>query len=166
MQDGRLTQKQADAIKAARERSGRVLGPLGGRGRGPHGGPGLRGHGLRHGLLDELASALGSTPEKLLEQLRDGKTPAEIARANGRSLAEVRRAVTSAIERRLTEAVADGDLTRRQADAIIERVERRLRRIESGRLPRLGDHRGRDNRPALRPGVGPAELAPPAAVQS
>jgi polyhydroxyalkanoate synthesis regulator phasin len=168
VKDGTLTQKQADAIKAARKQSGRVLGPLGGPGLhgkrfGPgRGGPGALG-GLRQGLLDDVADALGTTPAKLFSELRAGKSLADVAKANGKSVDDVRSAVKAAVKTRLDKAVADGDLTQKQADAMLERVDDMLEKIESGGA--LRPHRdGRGDMPptgALRPGgLMPGESAP------
>ena len=90
VKDGDLTRRQADAIKAARERSGRVLGPLAGPrlhkrfAPGP-GRPGLRARGGSLGA--ELAKALGTTRERLREALRSGTSLAELAKANGKTVA-------------------------------------------------------------------------------
>ena len=117
VKDGKLTQKQADAIKARRKQSGRVLG-------GPFGGPGFRGHGpgfgphhgVRGVIFPDLAKALGITRAQLFEQLRDGKSVADIAKAQGKSLDDVRKAMKADAKSRVDNAVKDGDLTQKQAD--------------------------------------------------
>lgn len=153
---GRLTQKRADAIKEARKRSGRVLGRMRGGIHGRHlhrGGPGALG--MRHGLLDDIAEALGTTPAKLFESLRSGRSVAEVAKANGKSLADVRRAVSKALKTRLDKAVADGDLTRRQADAMLERADEKLEALQAGRALRMhrrGGRRGGPGHGRMRPG--------------
>jgi uncharacterized protein (DUF433 family) len=174
---GKLTQKQADAIKAARKQSGHVLGPLGGPGLHMHGkrfgpgpgGPGGPGFGLRHGLLDDVADALGTTPAKLVEQLRAGKSLADVAKANGKSLDDVRSALKAAAKTRLDKAVANGDLTQKQADEILTHVDGMLKAIESGRMlrpPGPGRHGGDMPAPGtlrpgrLQPGDAPALAAP------
>ena len=162
---GDLTQKQADAIKQARKESGRVLAGPGLRGGpGPHGvlklrrgpgGPALHHLGLRGDLLADLAKALGTTKAKLKEQLRDGRSFADIAKANGKTLADVGSAVKAAAKTRLDKAVQDGDLTRKQADAILERIEDRVTAIASGKDLRLRRHHFRGGElpmPAPRPG--------------
>ena len=163
VEDGKLTRKQADAIKEARKRSGHVLGPVGPPALHKHFGPGPgRGlPGMRHGLLADIAKALGTTPAKLMESLRDGKSLAAIAKANGKSVAEVRAAVKSAVKTRLDKAVADGDLTRKQADRILDRVDAKLDAFAAGRPLRL--HRHRHGAPKLVPPPGemrPGALAP------
>ncbi|MDP2712032.1 MAG: hypothetical protein Q8O56_12505 [Solirubrobacteraceae bacterium] len=185
VEDGDLTRKQADAIKAARERSGHVLGgPPGvpGKGGAPRprgapfgpGGPGPHGFGPRRELGADLAEALGTTPQKLREQLRSGTSVADIAKANGKTLAGVRSAIKAAAKTRADTAVADGDLTRRQADAILERLDKRLEKLDAVRAlgPRGARRRGAKPpagaiRPgALTPGQDPVELVQPRATHS
>jgi hypothetical protein len=169
VKDGNLTQKQADAIKAARKQSGHVLGPLGGPGfrvhgkrfgpggpGGPGGGPGLA---MRQGLLDDIAEALGTTPAKLFASLRAGKSIADVAKANGKSLADVRSGVKASIKTRLDKAVKDGDLTQKQADALLERVDEKIDAVVSGKELKLrghrmrGFHEGPPPAGAMRPGA-------------
>lgn len=149
VEDGKLTRAQADAIKQRRARSGRVLGGPGGPGLRLHGpgGP-RRGPGLA--LRGDIATALGITEAQLHEQLHDGKTIADIAKAEGRSLASVRTAVASAARTRADKAVADGDLTRAQADRMLARLDRALENLDR---PLMLKHR-RGHR-------GPPPLAPP-----
>ena len=185
VKDGDLTQKQADAIKEARKDSGRVLGGPGLRGlhgpgdvmklRGP-GGPGFGKHGagIRFDIFEDLAKALGTTDAKLKEQLRDGKSVADIAKANGKSLADVRSAVKAAAKTRLDKAVADGDLTRKQADAMLDRLAEKVTAIGTAKGLRLrGRHhhfRGGPGPDEVRPGAfvpgepGAVDVAPPGAI--
>ena len=121
VKDGKLTQKQADALKRFRERSGHVLG--GPFGVGP-GGPGFHGPG-RHvfffgppGFLGDVADELGISRSELFSQLRDGKTLAEIAKAHGKTLDDLKAAARKGLEERLDKAVKDGKLTKDQADDI------------------------------------------------
>lgn len=175
VRDGKLTRAQADRIKAARKASGRVLGPLGGPGLhhkrfGPGGpghgpGPGGPAFGTRHGLLDDIADALGTTPAKLFASLRSGKSFADIANANGTSLAEVRTAVKGSVRARLDKAVKAGDLTQKQADAMLEHADEKLKAIASGKALRLRRHgarrRGMPDPGEVRPGgLLPDEAAP------
>jgi hypothetical protein len=119
---GRLTQEQADAIQEHREEAGTVLGP----GKFHHG-PELGLH-LKHPgggpieLFDTAAKALGISRDELVEQVRDGKTLEEIARAEGKSVDDVREAVESAVRERLDKAVEEGHLTREDADKMISKL--------------------------------------------
>lgn len=133
VKDGDLTQAQADAIKKRRQESGRVLGfPGPGRHGFRHfGGPGGRG-GPRV-LIGAIADALGISERQLHSRLRDGKTLAEIARAQDKSLDAVKSAAKAAVAKRLDKAVDDGDITRKQADARLAHVEDHLDALASGR---------------------------------
>ncbi|HEX4365152.1 MAG TPA: hypothetical protein VHZ75_11430 [Solirubrobacteraceae bacterium] len=123
VKDGKLTQQQADAIKAARKKSGRVLeGGIGGGGfaggEPGHRGPGRGFGGMAIGGGADLAKALGITQAELMKELRAHKTMAAIATAHGKTLADVQKAVGAAQAARLAAAVKAGKLTQKQADAI------------------------------------------------
>lgn len=155
---GRLTQEQADAIKRERTEHGTVLGGGPGPRFRPHGpgfgpsfGPGPGGPG---DLIGAAASALGLTQAQLLAQLRAGKSIADIAKAQGKSLDSVRSAVRSAVGKKLDKAVADGDVTRAQADELLARMTDHLDEIGSfgGRGFGFGfGHHGPDGPPGGRP---------------
>ncbi|HWN21419.1 MAG TPA: hypothetical protein VNP93_05565 [Gaiellaceae bacterium] len=119
--DGRLTKEQGAELKA-RIASGEV--PLlglrgGGPGFGHHGhGPGAR--------LDAAATFLGLTQAELREQLRDGKSLAEIAKAEGKPVAALVDALVAAAKTELAEAVESGRLTDAQRDRIVEELEDRI----------------------------------------
>jgi hypothetical protein len=152
VKDGTLTQKQADAIKARRKQSGRVLGgPFGGRPgfRGP--GPGFGPHRGAHGaIVVDLAKALGITREQLHAQLHDGKSVADIAKAQGKSLDGVRAAVKADAKRRADQAVKDGDLTQAQADEMLSHLDDGLQHL--GDAPPKFRRGHRDGAPDRRPG--------------
>lgn len=180
VKDGDLTQKQADAIKAARKQSGRVFG--GPHGKGGHhvfGGPGdpkmRRGHvlGARGGMFGDIAKALGTTQAKLFAQLRAGKSLADVIKASGKSTSAVSAAVKASTKTRLDKAVKSGDITQKQADAMLDHVDEAVKAIASGKNLRVwgpkGHHRGGRSHPGgppvgkLRPGrfeAGPGLVMP------
>jgi hypothetical protein len=136
VKDGALTQAQADAIKARRKQSGRVLGIPGFRGPDGPGGPGEHGeHGRGRpggpggGAFDDIAKALGITQDKLFTQLRAGKSLADIAKANGKTLDDVKAAVKTAVKAKIAQAVKDGDLTQAQADDMLAHLDEHLARL-------------------------------------
>lgn len=170
VKDGDLTQKQADRLKELRRQSGSVLGgPMGALklrgggphpfGRGHHGGRGLAGP--RGAMIGDLAGALGLSTQKLREQLRDGKSVADVAKAQGKSLADVRSAVRAKAKTRLDKAVTDGDITRKQADARLERLTESLEHLDAKRgvLPRRHHRFDRGEMPA-RPRMRPGGMLP------
>jgi hypothetical protein len=145
---GKLTQEQADAIKKGRAQSGTVLGGPGGHG-GPGGrgfGPGGRGGfglgfgGLRFhtdagGALDAAAKALGIERSALLDRLRDGKSIADVAKDEGKSLDDVKAAVTDAVTKELDARVKDGKLTGAQRDKILTELKDHLDELVSLKPP-------------------------------
>jgi hypothetical protein len=143
VKDGKLTQAQADAIKARRQQSGRVLGGPGGpdgrHGFGP-GGPGF-GHGARGGLLDAAATALGLKPADLLTKLRAGKSVADVAKDQGRTVADVKTAVTDAVTKQLDADVQAGRITAAQRTAELDELSSHLDELLSATPGTL--HRGR-----------------------
>jgi polyhydroxyalkanoate synthesis regulator phasin len=168
VKDGDLTQAQADAIKKRRQASGRVLGIPGFRGPGGPGGPGvLRGPGgpggpERHGrpgfgrgpgggLFGDAAKALGISESKLFSELRTGKSLAEIAKANGKTVDDVKAAVKAAAKARLDKAVKAGDLTQSQADEMLAHLDEHLADFGERGLRFRGGHR----RPAPAPAPAP-----------
>lgn len=133
---GELTREQADEIRKRRSESDRVLGI------GPGPGPGF-GHGPRHhggfrgapggGPLEHVAKALGINRAKLFSELRDGKTIAQVAKARGKSLDEVKKDAVASAKAQLDKDVKDGDLTQSQAKSMLEHFEEHIDRLGSGR---------------------------------
>ena len=127
--DGGLTQEQADEIKRKRQDSGTVLG-FGGDG------PDGREHHRRIGphvvgVHTDLADAVGISEQELAERLRAGRTLAQIAKAEGKTTAEVERAVRAAMRSRIQQAVKDGKLTQAQADDMLEHLDVRVDHLGS-----------------------------------
>jgi DNA-binding transcriptional MerR regulator len=137
---GRLTQEQADALKQRRAALGTVLGPGGpGKHTGPHlsfrldhpgGGP--------IELMETAAKALGISAGELKERIADGKTLEEIAKAEDKSVDDVRDAVEAELKQRFDKAVEQGDLTREQADKMLSHATGFLDHLGELRLPNPG----------------------------
>jgi hypothetical protein len=125
---GTITQAQADQIKARRAADGTVLS-LG------HGGPGGRGGpGGGRFLLDDAAKALGITEDVLKTQLHDGKTLEAIAKAKGKTLADVKAAVKKAAIARLDTQLKDKEITQAQHDEAVKRLDDELSRLGDARF--------------------------------
>jgi hypothetical protein len=139
VKDGRLTQQQADQIKQRIARYGVPLGgPMGPGGPGPGFGPGGPGHGPFGAGLDAAASYLGLTRAQLDRQLRSGRTLAEVARAQGKSVDGLEQALVDAAKTQLDRAVADGKLTSDQRDHILSDVREHVADLVNGRAPGPG----------------------------
>jgi len=136
--DGRLTKEQGDALKQRIE-SGQA--PLFGLG----GGPGGHDRGGHLGDLDAAAAFLGLTEDQLRTQLQSGKTLADVAKAQGKSVDGLIDALVAATKKDLDDAVADGRLTKAQADQILADMKQRITDRVNGKLPQFND------RPGFRP---------------
>lgn len=138
---GRLTQEQADRMKERLRENGL---PLGGPGR--PGGPGHHRHGGPGGPgLDAAADYLGLTRAQLARRLANGRSLAQVARAEGKSVDGLEDAIVAAAEEQLDRAVGDGKLTDRQRDEMLERLREHVDELIAARGPRggpRGKHRG------------------------
>jgi hypothetical protein len=138
LEDGKITKEQADELKSRIE-SGEFppfFGP------GPFGGFGFHDH--FHGQGDNLGAAadyLGLTVDELLDEL-DGQSLADVAKAEGKSVDGLKQAIIVQAEKELDQAVADEDLTREQANGILERLRSRIDDFVSAEFRvRRGEHR-------------------------
>jgi uncharacterized protein YidB (DUF937 family) len=123
VKNGDLTQQQASAIKA------RVSGqacPAAVPGIVGRGGPGgfRGGRGPRGVLgLDEYARALGISTAELQQDLQSGKTLKDVAASKGMDEAAFRSKLASVAKSDLDAKVKNGNLTQKQEDAILQRLQ-------------------------------------------
>ncbi len=130
---GTITQAQADAMKERINSSedAPFFGP--GFFGGFHGGGHLAVH------LSAAATYLGLTNDELRTKLEAGQSLADIAKAQDKSLDGLKQALLDDEKKELDQAVADGALTRAQADAILARKQARIDDIVNGTFPRVGE---------------------------
>jgi hypothetical protein len=142
--DGRLTEEQGAELKA-RIDSGEMPFLRGLDRPGP-GGFGHFGHVGLFAALDAAADYLGLDESELRERLRDGNTLAEIAKAEGKPVDGLVRALVADAEERLDQAVSEGKLTRAQADELAKGLEERMTDLVNGelRMPTFGFRHGFD----------------------
>jgi hypothetical protein len=143
---GQITQAEADALKK-RIQDGDVppLGVLRPGGPGPGfgfgfggrpgipGGPAL----LKDGIDDSLAAAakyLGLSESALRDQLNDGKSLADVAKAQNKDLDGLKNAILAAAKSDLDQAVADKKITQSQADDVYNRLKDRIDDMVNGQL--------------------------------
>jgi hypothetical protein len=136
--DGRLSRAQGDRLKERIDRGDvpLFLGP--GLGRGFGAGPPLRfrhrGHpGPFHSGLNAAATYLGLSPAKLREALADGKTLAQVAKQQGKSVDGLVEAMLADHEKRLDAAVKAGRLTKAERDKVVADLKARVTDMVNGR---------------------------------
>jgi hypothetical protein len=153
---GQITQAQADELKkriqsgdvpplAALRGPGGPGGPGFGFGFGLRGGPGL----LKAGIGDSLAAAakyLGLSESALRDQLRSGKSLADVAKAQSKDLDGLKDAILAAAKSDIDKAVSDKRLTQSQADQLYDELRSHVDDLVNGKprdFPPLGGkHRG------------------------
>jgi len=141
---GKITKEQAEAMKKRSKDGGLPLfggrghGGFGGEGSGHHGGPG--GHG-GHGLTT-AATYLGLTKAQLRAELESGKSLADVAKAEGKSVAGLKAKLKADLETKLDAAVKAGRITRTQANEILARMSDRLDEMIEGKRGVEGHHGG------------------------
>ena len=123
---GRLTKTEGDALKARIESGGLPLffGGL-------HG-PGGREFGHD---VDAAAAYLGLTTAQLTTDLQSGKTLAQIAQGQGKSVSGLVDALVAAAQKDLDAAVAAGRLTQAQEQSILSRLKQRITDRVNGVAP-------------------------------
>jgi hypothetical protein len=126
---GKLTKEQGDALKA-RVDSGNLPFGFGFGGFGHHG----HGFGMFR-QLDAAASYLGLTEAQLRTQLSSGKTLAQIAKDENKSVSGLVDAMTASANKQLQAAVTAGRLTKAQADQLSKNLEQRITDLVNGKRP-------------------------------
>lgn len=120
---GDLTQEQADALKARIEEQG-VLVPRFGRQAGDR----LRCAAAKV-TLNAAAAVLGMENDALIEEMRPGKTLAQVAESHGMSVEDFKAALLDQENENLDAKVAAGGLTQAQADKLYKAFEKHIDQI-------------------------------------
>jgi polyhydroxyalkanoate synthesis regulator phasin len=155
--DGRLTKEQGAELKARIASDDFPLfGPpgMGGGHFGHHGGPGL----------DAAAKYLGLTEAKLRTELESGKTLAQVAKAQDKSVDGLIAALKADAKQKLDAAVKAGRLTQAQETRMLADLDQRLGDFVNGKL--MGRHQrgfGAPGRPGREGGAPTGAFLGPAA---
>lgn len=108
-------------------------------GSGPGGMPGHPGPPL--GMLpgvDEAAKYLGLSVDELTTRLRNGRSLAQIAKAQGKSVEGLKTAIVSGVESDLDKAVDEGKLPAQMKNQILKAVRSGVDDVVNGGLPSFG----------------------------
>lgn len=145
VQDGRLTQQQADQLKnqiANMQQQGILPGflfPFGTHPYGEYGQFKQAPHSFYFGKgfteLNSFANALNLQTNQLISELQSGKTLAQIAQEQGVDLATVKTYVLSDLQARLNQAVQNGNLTQAQATTIYDQFNANFDNLVNMSLP-------------------------------
>jgi hypothetical protein len=131
---------------------------------GPHrfGDFGHRGPGGfdRGGHLSAAADYLGLTVPQLFQRLSGGKSLADVAKAQGKAVDGLKKAMLADAKTHLDQAVKDGMLTEAQAARELSELKSRIDQIVNGNFRMPGERREFHWRGGPRPDAG---FLPPAA---
>jgi polyhydroxyalkanoate synthesis regulator phasin len=132
--DGTITQAQADkviaAVVAARPMGGHDGGPMGRGHRGPGGPGGLIGQGL-----DVVATTLGVTTDEVRTALQSGQSVADLAVSKGKTAQDVIDALVNEATTKINDKVTAGDMTQAQADQLIAGLTTGITAFVNGTAP-------------------------------
>ena len=88
----------------------------------------------RHGLLGAAAGYLGLSRDQLVQELRQGKSLAEVATAHGKTADGLKAALLTAAGKDLEERVAAGDMTAETRDRLLTNLKDHIAEILQGRF--------------------------------
>ncbi|HEY3184220.1 MAG TPA: hypothetical protein VGJ77_15370 [Gaiellaceae bacterium] len=125
---GRITKEQGDAIKKRIESGDYPIFGLGGRGGFGH-------HAPFGAKLDAAAAYLGLTEAQLRTQLESGKSLADVAKAQSKSVSGLVDALLAAAKTKIADAVKNGRLTQADADDLLNGLRDRITDVVNGVHP-------------------------------
>lgn len=139
VKNGKLTQEQADKMKEGS--ADRIKKFVESKHDGKHR---YKVHGLRNNA--ELLALLKLDADQLKQELKSGKSLAEVARAQGVSPDAVISLLTSQRNQRLDAAVESGELTREKADKVKKKMAEGIKRFVEKKFD--GSHGHKKEKPA------------------
>ncbi len=110
----------------------------------------------------DVATYLGLKPAELATQLRSGKSLADIAKAQGKTVEGLKTAITDAATKQLDAAVTAGKLTKEQETKLLAGLASHLDDLVNGVHEGFGFRHGHDGMPGGPNGNwGPDDGTPP-----
>lgn len=123
------------------------------------------GRDVMYELLGVVVAETGVTEQEIITQLQEGLTAAEIITANGGDVDAVAATANDIITARVTDAVAEGNLTQERADQLLVNVDTVIERALEGTLrsddlntPRIDSARALLDATAAQTGLDPQEV--------
>jgi uncharacterized protein YidB (DUF937 family) len=145
VQNGNLTQEQADKLRQRLDELPQDAPfpfkdvPDGGRGfafKFGFGGPGRFGFGFGG---QDLADYLGISQDQLMQELQaDGATLAKVAEAHGKSRDDLKSHLLDPLNKKVDNAVANGDLTKERGDQIKQQASSHIDQLIDNTFPLKG----------------------------
>ena len=114
VQNNTITQDQEDKIIQAFKDAAPANGPR----KGGRGGKAMRAHNVLEGMADAAAKAIGIPTADLVNEVKSGKSVADVAREHNVDPATVVQAIVDAGTTKVDDAVTNGKLTNDQGDKI------------------------------------------------
>lgn len=133
---GRMTKDQGDALKKRIDSDEFPL--VAAPGFGFRGHFGLRDHGFRHHGLPGLSTAaeyLGLSESQLRAKLESGKSLADVAKAQNKSVSGLVTDLKGDIQQKLDKAVSEGKLTKAQEARILDGAQKMIAAAVAGKFP-------------------------------
>lgn len=148
VKDGKLTQAQADKIKAAAQ-NGFKGGLFSGKGKGKAAPKGKAAFGFgEKAVLDAAAKALTITTDELKTQLKAGKSIADVAADKKVDLQTVKDAILAAVKAELDAKVKENKLTQDQADKRYQAVSTNIDKVVNAKFTGHQGKAGKHSKPA------------------
>jgi len=119
--EGRLTEAQGERLKERAEEGGFLFPPRHGEGRF-HGGHGFC-HRAGDRVLEAAAEVLDMPKDDLAQQMKDGKSLAEVAEAQGMSVDDFKTGLLDEGKAKLDALVGEDKLTQDRADSLYQRLQ-------------------------------------------
>jgi hypothetical protein len=98
---------------------------------------------LAAALLEATENALNLTQADIVKELGVGKTLADVIKAHNGNVTAIKAAAKTALTDKINQAVTDGKITQRQADALLVRLDTALDRMVNAHWPGQGNRRAR-----------------------
>jgi hypothetical protein len=162
---GKITQAEADRLKQRIQQGELPFGGFWRHGRDLGRGDGLTApEGPRHGFLSAAATYLGVSESQLLSDLQGGKTLAQVAQAQGKSVSWLDQTLVAAAKAHLDRLVSRGWMTKADEQQRLSGLSGRIDQLvhHAPDMPPAGASPGDAQGPPA-PGPGPFGSPPPGA---
>ena len=89
-------------------------------------------------MVEKLANYLGISQDELRNELKSGKTLAEVAKENGKSTNDLVNFFMSEAKEHLQTALKNGHITQQRYDEVMQNIKQRVEQMINGKMPPKG----------------------------